>query len=211
MLDYPGGLGVFGAKASIAKTKTDDTHDYQATYDLKITYTNETETDLNWELYVVDGIYDELNAQETTICKLQQKQSENKTLFWYSDGSGSDLTNENGAGCSGSAITTYLTGTLNGKKLASGKFLKATSGGSTERTITKSTESDEGELDTQTDRYLDNRKIDTSADGTKEKYYYLIVKYPNNGDQTATDQKKNITAKLEIDGNPTVTLYTKSA
>ena len=47
MLNYPGGLGVFGAKASIAKTEDGDENDYQATFNLKIDYTNQTKTELD--------------------------------------------------------------------------------------------------------------------------------------------------------------------
>ena len=105
LLDYPGGLGVYGSSATIAKTKSgSDKNDYEATYDLQITYTNATGTALDWELYVVDGlIQDELNAQDTTICQLKEEATGGTTKYWYADGSG-DLAGQSTNSCTGSKI-----------------------------------------------------------------------------------------------------------
>ncbi len=194
LLDYPGGLGVYGSSATIAKTKGDtDTNNYKATYNLQITYTNGTGTDLDWELYVVDNLLeDALDAQGTTIC---QKKSESgtagETKYWYADGTGVSE-GPNNDSCTGSAIVKKLTDELSGKKLAFGK-LKANGSA----TITKDT-TDQVTLDPTEGENLANRTLETN--GTKTKYYYLIVKYPNkpSEDQSKTDAGKNINVSLSI-------------
>ena len=213
-LDYPGGIAVYGAKAQIEKASEDDTNDYQATFGLKITYTNGTDTDLDWELYMVEDQYSELNAEDTTICELKQKSVGNQTYFWYGDKKEEPVPNEAETGCTGTAITTKLTGEkgsgagLGGKLIASGKLLKATSTDTPKQgTITSKTSGEEYNQEVD----LSQRVINTTT-GHDTKYYYLVIKYPNkNESQSATDAKKTISATLTIDGDPITELYTKSA
>ena len=199
LLKYPGGLAVYGAKATIAKQEMSDPNDYEATFNLKIDYTNETDTDLTWDLYMVESEYAKLDEEETTTCKLHQKGEGNETQFWYAD---IDDSEENTESCDAAAITTKITSELTGKKIASGKLKKNTQSG--QGHITKDTLQDvDGE---QTDGDLNNRKINTSSPSTK--YYYIVIKYPNSGeDQSPTDAGKTISATLSIDGDVSSTLY----
>ncbi len=210
LLNYPGGLAVFGSKVTISKEEgqEDAEHEYQATYNLKIEYTNNTQTDLEWELWMVPKEYDGLEAEKTTICKLQQKtDATGKTMFWYADQSDNGLVET--TACSGNAITTKLQngteqGGLGATKIATGKLKKEQS---TKQTIDKNSGTDE--LDTegyQSD--LTQRTINTKD--LQSKYYYLIVKYPNTGDQSA-DAGSQITVSLNLDGKPASTLYTPAA
>ena len=199
LLDYPGGIGVYGATASIDKTSPDDSNDYQATFNLKITYKNQTGTDLNWELYMLDSAISNLDAEKTTICELKQltDNSSNETKYWYQDKNAGD--NPSNEGCTASAITGKLSED-GATKIASG-ILKT---GEENGTITKATEP--GDEYTAGDTDLTKRTINTSD--KKAKYYYLVVKYPNKNDnQAKTDAGKDINVTLSLDGTPTSTLY----
>ena len=49
---------------------------------------------------------------------------------------------------------------------------------------------------------LGGRTLKTSeAEGEKDKYYYLVVQYPNSKDQTTNDLGKTIQVSLNIDEN----------
>ncbi len=202
MLDYPGGLAVYGAKATIEKQQAEDQNHYQATFNLKITYTNPTGTDLDWTLYMVESKYDNLDASEITTCKLRNKINENELQLWYSDSDSGDPTED--AGCKGEVITTKLTQELNAKTIASGKLLKNQL---VDKEITKDTSTDDsGEYQKGEGADLEGRAINTS-DKT-DKYYYLVVKYPNkNENQSPTDEKKEIKVSLSIDGTVNLSLY----
>ncbi len=211
LLDYPGGIGVFGAKATITKTegvKTDE-KDYQATFNLKIEYTNKTGTDLDWELYMVEekNKLTNLNLEETTVCKLQTKTTATDTYYWYADSDTPGYTEGNGdptnAGCTAKAITEALTTGEEATKIASGKLNNVSTESGT-GTVDKN--SDEPEL--QKEGYngdLAQRTINTKDNSTK--YYYLVVKYPNKNDTQDSDQGKEISVKLSLDGTPVASLY----
>ena len=200
MLDYPGGLAVYGAKATIAKQDEGDNNEYQATFNLKITYTNKTQTPLDWTLYMVESSYDNLDATQTTTCKLRKKIVGNDLQLWYSDLEGDDPTND--AGCKGEAITTKLTNTLQAKTIASGKLLA----NKTDQVIDKNSTEDEEEYKKESGADLANRAINT--DDKQDKYYYLAVKYPNqNANQSLTDEEKEIKVSLSIDGTANLSLY----
>ena len=202
-LDYPGGLAVYGAKATIAKKPEESSsNDYQATFNLQITYTNQTQTDLTWELYVTDTEYDELDAAETTSCELKQYSVEGETQFWYADNTESDT--DNTKSCTGTNISTKLS-QISAKKIASGKLLKNQSEA---KTITKDTPSGvDGEYVKGDGADLSNRLINTK--NKPNKYYYLVVKYPNDGTDQSEDAGNPITVKLSIEGPAQVSLYTE--
>ncbi len=202
MLTYPGGLAVYEGKATIEKQKPEDTNHYEATFNLKIEYINETDTDLTWELYMVAQEYEGLNAAEETTCELKQKQVGSQVQLWYADKNDDDADPSSDSGCDGEAITQAIN-KLNPTKIASGKFLKQKSIKTTidKTTLTQpeisgGTQEDEGNLE--------NRKINTQD--TKTKYYYLVVKYPNDGNQS-NDVGKKISAKLSIDGDIQLSLH----
>lgn len=193
LLDYPGGLGVYGSSATISKTKSDDNNNYQVTYDLQIQYNNETGTDLDWELYVVDNLIgDPLNAKDNTICELKNQQEAGITKYWYADGTQASEEKSSDS-CTGSALKSKLE-SLNSVKLASGKLKFGQN-----ETITK--DSSEDKVTLEEGNQLSNRTLSTN--GVTKKYYYLIVKYPNKPqeDQSAKDAGKgiNVTLSLESD------------
>ncbi len=212
LLSYPGGIGVYGAKASIAKTNEDDvSHEYQATFNLKIEYINKTQTDLEWELYMVEEANKvELNAEETTICKLIEKKDDasGETRFWYSDIATEGENEATDKGCSASAITSKLAG-MGSTKIASGKLLhyeeERDQSNDGKRTITKDTATDETGEYNKDDGELSKRVINTKD--KKAKYYYLVVKYPNENKPQTNDQNKLIQVNLSLDGKPAATLY----
>ena len=153
---------------------------------------------------MLESEYSDLNPKDTTICKLQQKQlTSGDTQFWYADESEEEPANT--TSCTGTKITGKLT-ELGGQVIARGKFLadKAEL-----TTIDKDTITENAEGEVTAEGALENRVINTKA-GHTTKYYYLVVKYPNNGDQTEGDAGKQITAKLTLDGKPASTLYTES-
>ena len=150
---------------------------------------------------MVESKYSDLNPADTTICELQQQPAGTETHFWYADAE-----DDSGEGCSGSAITDKLTGELSGQKIASGKLLKATDTNTPkEGSITSSTKGEEYNQEVD----LSQRTINTTT-GHDTKYYYLLVKYPNESstDQSKTDAKKEISVKLTIEGEPTAEVYT---
>ena len=152
---------------------------------------------------MVESPYADLNPKDTTICELQQKPSGTETHFWYADQGKSE---ETGTGCTGTAITTKLTTTLGGQKIASGKLLKADDTSTPkEGTITSTTKGEEYSQEVG----LADRKINTK-DGHDTKYYYLVVKYPNqNENQSTKDVNKTISVTLSLDESnpPTVEVY----
>ena len=201
LLDYPGGLAVYGAKATIKKTDPRDANDYQATFGLKISYINQTSTDLEWDLYMVAQEYDGLDADNATTCKLQQKQVGSEVQFWYADQS--DPEDDTTQTCNGEGIATALDG-LGATKIASGK-LKMKQNDSKEITQDNLVEEADG---TQHDGVLSKRMINTKS--ASDKYYYLVVKYPNSDAPQADDEGKQISVTLSIDGDIQSTLYSAS-
>ena len=138
---------------------------------------------------MVESKYSDLNPADTTICELQQQPVGTETHFWYADKGDSS-----GKGCSGSAITDKLTQPkdtgLGGQKIASGILKKAEdTGNPTTGSITSATEGPEYSKIVD----LSQRTINTTT-GHDTKYYYLLVKYPNESstDQSKTDVKKRL-------------------
>ena len=200
LLKYPGGIAVYGSKATIAKQEMSDPNDYQATFNLKIDYTNNTGTDMDWELYMVESQVDDLDPKNTTTCKFRQQKNDvtGETQYWYSDDESTPV--ESDEGCKATAIINKISTTLHGTKIASGKLLN---GKDTEQHITKDTETEEY---TKGDGTLEDRVINTN--NKQSKYYYLVVKYPNqNKNQSTTDAGKTFSVKLSIDGKPASTVY----
>ena len=187
-LDYPGGLGIFGATASIAKNDNGDTNDYDTTFDMKITYTNTTETDLDWELWVIDNKIGELDdfqdggLEEVTTCELKKKVDGATTYFWYADADdGDEYTGEQR--CDAEAIKNAVT-KASGQQVASGTLKH----GPSEQTVDATSVTE-----------LGDRKLDTSAGGVNSKMYYLVVKYPNKEQSQNEDFGDTINVKLGID------------
>ncbi len=202
-LDYPGGLAVFGSKASLVKGGS-DTNNYSAKFDLEIEYENQTGTDLYWALYMVEsGTLDESLDPE---CKIKNKVVVTETHFWYGD----ESDEEEGHSCT---LTETQKQTLQSSDMiAYGTFKSshpkgtidsssATSGATTEDYSEVSPSTCEEELcnpKSTTDNPLKGRELNTSD--TPNKSYYLVVQYPNkNSDQTLTgDEGKAISVNLRV-------------
>ncbi len=209
LLNYPGGLGIYGATAELKKAESvSDTNDYEATFDLKITYTNKTNTDLDWELYVVDDevTLDSGEFAATTTCELKSAPGEaGKTKYWYADTTDAETDDQR---CDAEAIKNKVTSDLHGEMIAHGQFPNVLTN-SGEGTIDKNTE--QGNLLTDATNNLGNRKLYTkSAEGkASKKTYYLVVKYPNKGDQS-TDAGAKISVNLAVDGTPQAVLESQA-
>ncbi len=182
-LTYPGGLAAVGAQAKVVKSEPTDANDYEATYSLEIHYTNPTATALTWDLYEMDSEVEDLNAG----CQVLHKEVSGEVHMWI--GSSTDSNENTESSCSYADETTKFPPA---NKIASGKLA---SGKEVDTTI--NSESKETEIDQATKGNLDNKKIDTTIENGK--YYYLVVKYPNDSsDQTAGDKGKTISASVKI-------------
>ena len=206
MLKYPGGLGIYGATAEIKKVDpSGDANDYKASFDLEITYTNKTGTDLDWELWVIDKKIGELDQfssggfAKITTCELKTKVVGNTTYYWYADvaDKGEDYQTEQ---CEAEAIKTAVKA-ADGKMIAHGKLLHDE--GTQDKKITKATNGNEEiNLDdvesANSTNNLGDRELSTKT-GKDSKVYYLVVKYPNKDQNQATaDAGKDISVKLAV-------------
>ena len=182
-LDYPGGLAVFGSKANFEKD-SEDGNKYNLTFDLDISYINNTDTDLYWALYMTAG--DALEADLDPKCKLIADVKDTETHYWYAD---TNVAEGNaGKSCTLNASQKeILSGTT---MIAYGKFssgqtaLKSISGESVSQgKVSEGNETSpticDGELcnPSGASNPLNGRTLDSEE--TKSKYYYLVVQYPN--------------------------------
>ena len=218
MLQYPGGLGIYGATATIEKQQTLDANNYKTSFDLQIKYKNETGTDLEWELWVLKKKISDLSIAEEgfdsiTTCERKEQVVGGNTYYWYADVEDEGTDYQSQEQCDAEAIKSAVKGE-SGELIAYGTFPTGKEG---EQTITKSsTDKDESGIkyneqeESQQDEdkkkikanQLGNRTLDT-REGESSKVYYLVVKYPNkNDDQASTDQGRQITVKLEVAGDP---------
>ncbi len=177
-LEYPGGIAIIGAKATVAKdADSGDTNDYKATFDLKISYKNPTDTDLQWELYKLTTdtaiVEDDFNSME---CDLRTEKSGATTYLWYAD----DASLKTGV-C---ALSEELSGKL-GSSIASG-----TLGHAPVVEEQFSTVIDEDGL----------KGLELTTNENTNDYYYLVVKYPNQDKPQKSDQGQTINVVLGING-----------
>ncbi len=217
MLDYPGGLGIYGATATIAKQDDngDDSNNYQATFDLEITYTNLTGTDLEWELWMLNKKIDELpfssegGFESITKCERKEQTDGTKTYYWYADADDLGINYQSQEQCDAENIKAEVK-TNGGTLIAYGKFKNGQSG----QKITKATQNTDGTIQFNEDEssqqdedkklikknQLGDRTLNTVD--TQSKVYYLVVKYPNKDtDQSSADAGKTIQVKLEVDAD----------
>ena len=219
MLQYPGGLGIYGAIATIDKQdKNTDTNEYDATFDLEITYTNNTGTDLEWELWMLKSKIEDLSQfteqngfSNITTCELKHKTEGTNTYYWYADKGDTSENYNTGERCDAEAIRTAVQG-ANGELIAYGDLKH----GQESQKIDKNTQStdnsikyseEEGTLTSDPlkeaktkikQNNLGGRTLNTK-DGENSKVYYLVVKYPNaQTDQTSKDSGKDISVKLDV-------------
>ncbi len=214
-LNYPGGLALIGAHAAFEKTTTDTDKNYKATYDLEIKYKNETGTDLIWALYVVED--DNIDAADPS-CNLivDTVSSPTEVRYWYADSTDNAQSENKNCTLKGAELTD-LTSQV---PIAYGFLRKQTS--DVEKTVSDVGSGAQDELSMGVDKFisthaeeqheiynpagaetnpLENRELKTTdASGSKDKYYYLVVQYPNNDkqDQTTSDKNKAIQVSLGI-------------
>ncbi len=214
-LDYPGGLAVFGSKASFEKSGdgTDENTNYDLKFDLEIEYENETQTDLYWALYMVES--ESLDDSLDPDCKINTKVDATSTQFWYGD-TGGDGVADNGKSCT---LTQQQKAILqNTTMVAYGKFAHTDSKQSIgdDAQIGKTNAEIEGNetslvtCDSElcnpsgtNENPLKGRTLNTST--TPNKSYYLVVQYPNKDDQSE-DEGSKISVNLKVKaGSPKVT------
>ncbi len=221
MLDYPGGLGIYGATAKIEKEEAgSDTNNYKATFDLEITYTNQTGTDLEWELWMMPKEIKDLDFEEhggieaVTTCERKSESVEGNTYFWYADKDDHGTYTEQDR-CDAKAIQEAVKSN-EGQLIAYGKLPSKSL--EQDQKITKSTTKEDGDGAIQYEETeetlqsdpLKEQKVAIKANqlgerelSTKEelssKVYYLVVKYPNeNSNQSSDDAGKDIKVNLNV-------------
>ncbi len=181
-LDYPGGMEIIEGKVAAKRTDDDDSNNYNFAYGLTIEATNNLETTLTWKLYEQET---ELSLDSgSTTCKLVTEAGKgdqsNETWYYYTndgtdtDSGGSDCTAEN-------LLKAKL---INQVPIAEGTILKGSSVSYTK-----------GEED------LGSRTISTNDANEKNKYYYLVIEYPNSNDQTKNDAGKAVSISLKLKDN----------
>ena len=192
-LNYPGGVAVFGAKADISKAQTEDTNDYDVSYNLKIVYTNDTSTDLDWELYVSDNVDINDSNSLDPKCVLNNHTEGLNTYFWY------DNTISENYSSGACTFTDDQTQTFKGiQKIAHGKL-------SSDKTDDSGVINSETIGGTELDSSYETNPLKARTLNTKSltsKYYYLVVSYPNSGNQTDDATGKTIKVSLQLDGQP---------
>lgn len=161
-LKYPGGKLVVGA--SVTGKDTDTAIDFDTTYTVKGTITNNTKTELTWALY-------EISTEATTPisgCTVNEDSTTQpgETRYSYT-------------GCTVDAAI------LAGTKVANGTVAAATTTGEGESAVTTAGTATIAAA---------NETLTTSNAGTAT-YYYLVVDYPDNGNQN-DDQNKQVVAQL---------------
>lgn len=154
-LKYPGGHIVAGVKA-VAKD-TDTANDFNVTYNVNATVTNNTKTALTYALYEVAT---EVTAP-TTGCTVKETVVGTETRYSYD------------AAC---AVSATITG---GTKVAEGTVDAV---GADDVAVVKTIKTEALET------------LATTNAGTTT-YYYLVVDYPDNGNQDA-DQGKGVVATI---------------
>lgn len=90
-LKYPGGVGYSGVTLKATKADTDNsTNNYNLSYQLKLTYTNSTDTDLNYKVYKVASITD-------PVCKEHEDSTSvpGQTLYYYTAAGAADSATPN--------------------------------------------------------------------------------------------------------------------
>ncbi len=182
-LNYPGGLAVFGSEAKLTK---EGDGEYDLTFDLELDYTNKTDTDLYWALYMTTTPLTE-NLDPKCKIVMDTTTTPGETHYWY-----------NNSGTAGEKTSCTLESSqketlTSGSMIAYGKFEHANGGTGkidSSTVVGEGTSSEGNETSIQTcdktlcdptgqkeTNPLSSRTLDTQT--TTNKYYYLVVQYPN--------------------------------
>ncbi len=195
-LDYPGGIGVFGTVAKFVKDNPEeDKNNYTATFDLEIDYNNLTGTALGYTLYMLENAKAEQSLNPN--CKLMTFVEGTNTYLWYGNQNDEVTAFENieDSQCTfdGGDLDVFADATT----IASGTLEASQPAGK----IDASTKVGEGRIDLAphgVEYPLKGRQLDTQEGGTSTKYYYLVVEYPNEGDQSVDATGKQISVSLKV-------------
>ena len=163
-LEYPGGIAVLGAGVKIDKEAVSAGSTSTVDYDVTLSYTNNTSTDLTYSIYRKEATGEDslaLAAMDAG-CRLQVTPSAGADQYAYT--------------CTGSKDSLAA---AFGDAGATGTLTKNTS---EEQTIT---------VDDETFTYNSEDAVNASY------YYYVIIEYPNKGEQNA-DMGKDITISLDV-------------
>lgn len=161
-LKYPGGKLVVGA--NVVASDTDTAKNFDISYTVKGKITNNTTTELTWNLYRV-------STKSTTPisgCTVKEDSTTQPGETRYS--------------YTGCTVDTAITGTT---AIATGTVAAATTFGEGEAAVTTAG----------VENISKSLESLTSSDTGETTYYYLVVDYPDNGNQNA-DQNKSIVAQL---------------
>ncbi len=176
-LDYPGGVMVSGTKVVAEKQNPEDENEYDITYDIGLTATNQTDQEIKWYLVRVDGSFNK-ESLESTTCTLSTTPNGTETQYKYT-------------GC-----TAVGSGGIIGRNFSDSDLIAY-------GTISAKTESSKisvaGDASNLNDSYssektpigLTKHTLHTSGGNTKTTYiYYLIVEFPNQeSDQNGSDNE----------------------
>ena len=180
-IGYPGGVAVIPAKAT-AKSTSSDGNDYTFGFKLTVTGTNLTKTDITWKLYSSDTPLSQLSLNDCYLIT-EPDTAQNKTYYYYS------TENE-------------VDGVNHGKEKSCTTSISGLSSLSTQigtGTIAKSSDGENPGQATGAES-IEAQSIVVSGGSTKDKYYYLVLEYPNTGEQDE-DKNKTINASLTVDGD----------
>ena len=122
-LKYPGGFLVVGAK--VTATDNDANNDFDVTYTVNGTITNNTRTELNWTLYEITTEV----TEPTTGCTLEQTQVGNEMRYSYADTCAANATITGGTRVDGGTVAAYSTEAVTQPVTAANEALKSSNSG----------------------------------------------------------------------------------
>ena len=122
---YPGGFLVVGAKVTATDNGTNN--DFDVTYTVNGTITNNTRTQLKWTLYEISTEV----TEPTTGCTLEQTQVGEKLHYSYADTCAADATITGGTRVDGGNVAAYTDSEVNVPVTAANEALKSSNAGTT--------------------------------------------------------------------------------
>ncbi len=203
-LNFPGGLAVFGSEAKLAKEVSDE-NKYDLTFDLQIDYINNTDTDLIWALYMVEGngLEDNLDPK----CKLVRdaKTEPGKTRYWYNDDGKKETTTSctldatQKSSLSSTTMLAYGTFTKNTDSSSTINGETSASAGGKVETVEPATctgllcDPEGGEANN-----LKDRELSLTSGISVSKFYYLVVQYPNKTSEQQQSTGEEDTPDIQV-------------
>ena len=122
---YPGGFLVVGAK--VTATDNDTNNDFDVTYTVNGTITNNTRTPLNWTLYELSTEV----TEPTTGCTLEQTQVGDELHYSYADTCAANATITGGTEVTTGTVDAYTDSEVSAAVTAANEALKSSNSGTT--------------------------------------------------------------------------------